>query len=224
MKQLPITNLKHQLRDLFKSLDFVSKNFLTGKEPETRKANSRIYYNIYQQLGLAWEYLGLQCQHWDGYKRTKDDQSVCKICGKVKGIKERYYFLPQSGLKTIGKRLDPNSTEIFRNKKEAMLFEDSINFQGVHLKVDVHNAYQSRLLTRNINMAAERIVSFSERGIKCSIDQHLIHIHLPEAGKKVVGKSYGGFVWELRKKTLRHFPVLFDFDQKGRLLEVTILR
>lgn len=45
MKQLPISDLKHQLCELFKSLDFVSKNFLAGKESKTRKANAQIYYN-----------------------------------------------------------------------------------------------------------------------------------------------------------------------------------
>lgn len=65
-------------------MDFVSENFLN--KDDINKKDFKIYYNIYQQLGLAWEYLGLQCRHWDGYKKIKNKKEVCKICGKVKGV------------------------------------------------------------------------------------------------------------------------------------------
>lgn len=92
--------VKEELKKLFKSLDFISKNFLNKKGISKKELN--IFYNIYQQLGLAWEYLGLQCKHWDGYKKTKEADMCCKICGKIKGVDESYYMLPAKGLKIIG--------------------------------------------------------------------------------------------------------------------------
>lgn len=83
--------LKKELNSLFKSLDLISENYLDGK---SHKKNDEQFYTIFQQLGIAWEFLGLQCKHWDGYKRTKEGHEVCKICGKVKGIDESYYISP----------------------------------------------------------------------------------------------------------------------------------
>ena len=74
--------LRKELKKLFKSMDFVSKNLLADGKAAGK--DFQIYFNIYQQLGLAWEFLGLQCRHWDGYRKTKDKKEVCKICGKVK--------------------------------------------------------------------------------------------------------------------------------------------
>ena len=74
--------IKKEFRRLFKSMDFVSNNFLNKEN--ISKGNLRIYFDIYQQLGLAWEFLGLQCKHWDGYKKVKGRKMACRICGKVK--------------------------------------------------------------------------------------------------------------------------------------------
>ena len=51
-------------------MDFVSKNFLE-KEDNSEK-DLRIFFDIYQQLGLAWEFLSLECKHREGYKKTTD--------------------------------------------------------------------------------------------------------------------------------------------------------
>lgn len=75
-----------------------------------------------------------------------------------------------------------------------------------------------------INIAAERVVMLKEDDIKCHIDQYLVDIELNKAGKKIGKKRYGGFPWEIKKKNLRNFPVLFDFDEKYRLLGLSILR
>lgn len=95
------SKLKKELRCLFKSMDFISKNFLYKKSID--KAALRIYFNIYQQLGMAWEFLGLQCRHWDGYKKVKGKEKACKICGQVKGGRNFYYLIPKTGTKKIGK-------------------------------------------------------------------------------------------------------------------------
>lgn len=76
--------IKEELRQLFRSMDFVSKKFLVDEKAAGK--DFQIYFNIYQQLGLAWEFLGQQCKHWDGYKKTREKHEVCKICGKVKGV------------------------------------------------------------------------------------------------------------------------------------------
>ena len=78
--------LKKEFKQLFKSMDFICDNYLNKKGiPEKDREP---FAGIYQQLGLTWEFLGLQCGHWDGYKKTRDKKEVCKICGKVKGVDE----------------------------------------------------------------------------------------------------------------------------------------
>lgn len=199
------SKLKKELRCLFKSMDFISKNFLYKKNID--RSALKIYFNIYQQLGMAWEFLGLQCRHWDGYKKVKGKEKACKICGQVTRTKK------------IGRMLKPNSKKIFNNKKEAELLNDSIEFHGALLNVDVHNSYKSK-----IDMAAERIVALKERGIKCYIDNHLVNIEWENDGEKIGKERYGGFAWEIKRENLRKFPVMFDFDENHRLLGVSILR
>jgi hypothetical protein len=80
-------HIKKELRKLFRSMDFVSKKFLADEKVAGK--DFQTYFNIYQQLGLAWEFLGQQCKHWDGYKKTREKHEVCKICGKVKGVKDK---------------------------------------------------------------------------------------------------------------------------------------
>lgn len=65
-------------------MDFISNKYL--KNEGAAGKDFQIYFNIYQQLGLAWEYLGQQCKHWDGYKQTRDKHEVCRICGKVRDV------------------------------------------------------------------------------------------------------------------------------------------
>lgn len=110
-------HVKRELKKLFKSMDFISKRFTGDEESGTK--DFQIYFNIYQQLGLAWEFLGLQCRHWDEYRRTKDKVEVCKICGKVKSVDESYYLLPNDDQKTIGRKLMPKSKKTFENKKDV---------------------------------------------------------------------------------------------------------
>lgn len=183
--------VKIELKRLFKSMDFVSNNFLNTED--ISKYKFQMYFNIYQQLGLAWEFLGLQCKHWDGYKKIKNGEKVCKICGKL--------------------------------KDKAEILNDTIKFHGALLNVDAHNSYKSNLLRgkNEINIAPERIVSLRERGIKCYIDGHLVSIELPSKGRKIGKEKYGGFAWEIKRKKLKNFPVIFDFDEKYKLLGLTIL-
>lgn len=214
--------LKRQLRTLFKSMDFVSKSFLNNEE--IGRGESQVFFNIYQQLGLAWEFLGLQCRHWEGYKRTRDKKEACKICGKIKGADDFYILLPKKGLKNLGVKANPNSKRTFENKKGAEIVNDTINFYGAVVNVDVHNSYKSNLFGQKINIAAERTVKVKEGDIECHIDDHLIHIRLCDRDRKSKGKRYGGFPWEIKKRNLKHFPVIFDFDEKYKFLGLTIFK
>ena len=166
--------LKKELKSLFRSMDYISDNYLNKEGIDDKELE--VFANIYQQLGMAWEFLGLQCRHWDGYRRTRDRKEVCKICGKVRGVDETHILLPVKGHKKIGRKKIPDSKKTFRTKKEAKILFDSIDFHGASLKVDVHNSYKSKLFKKelDVNIAAERIVQLKESGIECSIDQHSI--------------------------------------------------
>jgi len=216
--------VKRELRRIFRSMDFISSTFLNDDKLEERQI--RIYYDIYQHLGTAWEYLGLQCKHWDDFRKTRDGKEVCRICGKIKGVEERYHLLDKAKKKRIGRRIVPNSKKTFKNKREAALLKDSMDFHGAGLDVDVHNSYKSRLrgFGRQINIAAERMVTLKESGIKCSIDQHLISIKLEKSKRKTKKPPYGGFPWEIRKQNLKHFPVLFEYDDEYNFLGLSVFR
>jgi len=213
-------HIKKELKKLFKSMDFISKRFLAKEQAETKEFQT--YFNIYQQLGLAWEFLGLQCEHWDGYRKTRDKKEVCKICGKVKGVDDGYLLL-KTNQKVIGNKLMPNSKKTFENKKNATVLNDTIKFHGAALSVDVHNSYKSSLFgdKHKINIADERIVELKESGVVCSVDQHLINVRFDKNKGK---KKYGGFLWELKKEQLKHFPVIFEFDDDYNFLGLRILR
>ena len=214
--------IKKQLRGLFRSMDFLSKNFLDSEKMAQKKFE--VFFNIYQQLGLAWEFLGLQCKHWDGYKKTRDKREACKICGKIKGADDFHILLTQRGPKKLGVKLKPNSKKTFGTQKDAEIVDDTIDFYGALVNVDVHNSYKSSAFGKGINMAAERIVSIKEDDVECHIDKNLVHVRLVDRERKLGKKRYGGFPWEIRRKHLKHFPVIFDFDERYRFLGLTILK
>jgi hypothetical protein len=62
------TDLKRKPRWLFRSMDFVSRH------PELKRAGPEAerLAEVYQQLGLAWEFLALQCHHRSGWQRTRE--------------------------------------------------------------------------------------------------------------------------------------------------------
>jgi len=214
--------LKRDLKQIFRALDFVGKH-LNGRRPP--KATQQLYFDVYQALGLAWEFLGLQCKHWDGYKCGRDGKQVCRICGKIKGVQERLFLLTDSGMKRIGRRAAPTSKKTFANKSKAQIVHDQMVFHGAFVDVDVHNSYKSSLFGKDheITVAADRTVTLKESGIKCSVDEHVIDLKIEER-QKGQKPPYGGFPWELSKEKLKHFPVIFRFDDNYRFLGLTIIR
>lgn len=215
--------LKKEFKRLFKSMDFVCDNYLNKKDlPEKEKERFAV---IYQQLAQVWEFLALQCEHQDGYKKTRGKKEVCRICGTVKGAKESHILLSAKGQKKIRRQARPDSKKIFKSKQNARIIKDSIRFHGALLEVDVHNSYKSRLFKKDykINIAAERNVSLKENGVEYTIGEHIINIDLakPKKGDK---PPYGNFAFELRKKDLKQFPVIFHFNDDFKFFGLTILQ
>jgi hypothetical protein len=90
--------LKRKINALMKSMDFVSQHPALKRDDKTAQR----YAEIYQQLGLAWEYLGLQCKHRSRWRKASAGKLVCKVCGHIKGVKERWILIPSGETKKKG--------------------------------------------------------------------------------------------------------------------------
>ena len=205
-------------------MNFISDRYLARRSAPAKLMES--FYGVYQQLGVAWEFLGLQCGHWDGYRKLRDGKLACRICGKIRGADERWLLLPARGPKVIGHKTTPTSRQTFPDKKAATITEDCLQFHGANLRVSVHNCYQSRLFRdkHDIAVAADRIVRLQENGIECWVDTNLVHVKLQPKRDKTKPPHYGAFASELPKAKLKKFPVLFRFDERYRLQGVEIFR
>jgi hypothetical protein len=146
-KETEKDRLKREFKRLFRNMDFLCDDYL-NKEGVPEKEQER-FADIYQQLGQVWEFLALQCKHWDGDKKTKEHE---------------------------------------------------------------------------IDIAAERNVTLKERDVEYNIGKHRIDLDVEKPKKKGSKPPYGNFAFELRKKDLRHFPVIFKFDDDFKFLGLTILR
>ncbi len=205
-------------------MDFISNRYLARKRLPAKLAAA--FYDVYQQLGVAWEYLALQCRHWDGYRKVRGGKLACRICGTIKGTETRWLLLPAKGQKIIGRQTRPNSSHVFPSKQAATITEDSIQFHGATLHVSVHNRYESRLFRgkHDITIADDRIVRLLENGMECWLDSYSLHLKLPPHGKPIKPLPYSAFVWELPKRKLQKFPVMLEYDTRDRLQGVVILR
>ncbi len=211
-----------ELKALFRSMDFVSAH------PALRRHGKQAdrFAELYQQLGKFWEFLALQCDHKSGWRKTKEGPEICRECGSVKDSTERWILLPRKSKKKIGRKLLPNSDKTYLTKRKATVVDDTIEFHGAKLRVDVHNSYSSRLFRdSNLDMAvaAERIARLEEDGIECSVDRHIASIKLKKH-KRGERPPYGAFVWELPKRRLQKLPLMLEYNGGGELVEVSILR
>jgi hypothetical protein len=216
------SNLTREFKRLFRSMNFVSRHpSLNRRGPQGER-----FAEIYQQLGMLWEFLALQCRHTEGWRKTRERKLACRLCGTIRGVTERWVLLPRDGKKTIGRKLFPNSGETFPNKKAAMIVDDTIDFHGATVNVDVHNSYRSRLFERSkldVSIAAERIVRVEEGDIECWLDTHLVKLTLRKH-KRGERPPYGAFVFELPKRALKRFPILVEYDTRGELVGMTVFR
>jgi hypothetical protein len=218
--------LKRDLRRLFRSMDFIADRYLRGRAATGKTAER--FFTIYQQLAVAWEFLGLQCRHWDGYRKVREGKEACRICGKIKGTDEHWLLLPRAGRKRIGRCVFPVSTskKIFPAKNDAVIVADTVNFHGTKLTVEVQNAYKRRWPGggRDITIAADRMIRLREGEVECWLDSNLVHVRWRPELRAKHGLPYSAFPWELPKAMLKNFPILLEHNARNRFVGVTILK
>ena len=205
-----------------RSMDFVSRHPVMKQDT----AEARRLAEVYQQLGLAWEFLALQCPHRGGWRKVRDGKSACKICGLIRGVKEPWRLLPREGKKTIGRRALPNSKRIFPNRKAGTVVNDTINFHGAKLNVEVLNPHRSTsrfFRKHDWTIAANRMVRLEEDGIEVRFDSFSVGVKLK---KHKLGEMppYTHFVSELPRKFLKKFPVMLQFDKQNQFTGLVIFK
>ncbi len=215
-------DLQSDLRRVFRSMDFVSRHPALKQDT----AEARRMAEVYQQLGLAWEFLALQCKHRDGWRKLRDGKSACKVCGLIRGAKEQWLLLPRDGKKTIGRRAMPNSKRTFPNRKAGTVVNDTIVFHGAKLKVEVLNPHRcnSRFFRKHDwTIAADRLVRLEEDGIDVRFDTNLVTVEMRKH-KRGEMPPYSHFVSELPRKLLKNFPVMLQFDKRRRFTGLVIFK
>jgi|GEM_PF-722449 len=223
MKTHP-ADLSHEFKRLFRTMTFVAgRSALHERGPQAQR-----FAEIYQQLGVLWEFLALQCRHTAGWRKLRAGKLACKLCGTLRDAPERWLLLPRDGRKTVGRKRLPNSGETFPNKRVATIVDDTIAFHGATLSVAVHNAYRSRMLRSgsgecDVSIAADRCVRVREGAMECWMDTSLAQLTL-RGRKRGERPPYGAFVFELPKRVLKRFPILIEHDSRGDLVGVTVFR
>lgn len=216
------TQLQRDLRRVFRSMDFVSKH--PALKRDTKEA--RRFAEIYQQLGLAWEFLALQCKHRGGWRKLRDGKSACKVCGLIRGEKEHWLVLPREGKKTIGRRSLPDSKRTFPNRKAGTVVNDAIEFHGAKLNVEVLNPHRSTsrwMRGRDWTISEDRLVRLEEGGVEVSFCSFQVEVKLRKH-KRGEMPPYSHFVSELPRKFLKKFPVMLQFDQRRRFTGLVIFK
>jgi len=215
-------SLKQDLRRLFRSMDFVSQH--PALKREGREAERLA--EIYQQLGLAWEFLAMQCRHRSGWRKNHEGKFLCKVCGLIRGAKQPWLLLPRDGKKAIGCRAMPNSKRTFPTRKAATVVNDTIDFHGAKLNVEVLNPHwsQSRWFRKHDwTIAADRLLRLKESGVEVRFGTHLVTVELRKH-KRGEMPPYSQFVWELPRKLLKHFPVMLQFDKRRRFTGLVVFK
>lgn len=105
----PPSRLKSEFRRLRRSMDFASTHRSLNSP---RRKLGRQLAEIYQQLGLVWEFLALQCRHEEGYRTTRSGDSACRICGTLEGTCERWTLQPAKDRKPRRKTIRPVSAKV----------------------------------------------------------------------------------------------------------------
>jgi hypothetical protein len=215
-------SLKQDLRRLFRSMDFVSQHPALKQEG----LEAERFAELYQQLGLAWEFLAMQCRHRSGWCKNHEGKFLCKACGLIRGAKQLWLLLPRDGKKAIGRRAMPNSKRTFPTRKAATVVNDTIDFHGAKLNVEVLNPHwsQSRWFRKHDwTIAADRLLRLKESGVEVRFDTHLVTVELRKH-KRGEMPPYSHFVWELPRKLLKHFPVMLQFDKRRRFTGLVVFK
>jgi hypothetical protein len=214
------SQLQPDLRRLLRSMDFVARH--PALKQDTTEA--RRLAEVYQQLALAWEFFALQCTHRGGWRKLRNGKSACKVCELIRGMKEQWLLLPHEGKKTIGRHALPNSQRTFSNRRAATVVNDTIEFHGAKLNVEVLNDHRSRFFHKHDwTIAADRLVRLEEGGIDVRFDSHLVTVELRKH-KRGEMPPYSHFIWELPHKLLKKFPVMLQFDKRRRFTGLVIFK
>ena len=205
-----------------RSLDFVSRHPALKRDT----AEARRLAEVYQQLGLAWEFLALSCKHRGGWRKVRDGKSACKICGLIRGVKEPWLLLPREGKKTIGRRALPNSKRTLPHRRAATVVNDTVDFHGAKLNVEVLNPHRSTARffgKHDWTIAADRLVLLEEDGIEVRFDSFSVGVKLRKH-KRGEMPPYTHFVSELPRKLLKKFPVMLQFDKQNQFTGLVIFK
>ena len=199
-------------------MDFISKH----PALQRNSVQGRQFAAVYQQLGVAWDLLAMQCKHRGGWRRASNGKLACKI----RGSEEPWLLLPRNGRKSIGRRAMPISRRTFPSRKEATLVNDTIHFHGARLTVEVLNQHQSNFQgfrKHNWTIAADRLVNLKESGVEVRFSSGLITVQLR---KHIRGEMppYSHFVGELPRKFLKEFPVMLQFDKRNRFTGMVVFK
>jgi hypothetical protein len=213
-------SVRQTMQQLMRAMDFASRHPALNQPGRKGKQMAEIY----QLLGSAWEMLALQCPHRSGWTKLKDGTQTCKACGTHKGAREKWLLLPRTGIKSIGRMSRPTTAQTLPNRKAATVVKDEIRFHGARLRVDVLNPHQSSLLGwRDITIAADRLIDLREEDLRIGISEHLVRLS-SAARRPIKGLPYSGFLSELPRRLLERFPVMVEYDRRGRFVGVVIFR
>ena len=164
-------HIRQELRQLMRSMDFLSRHPALDKPG---REGHRLT-EIYQQMGRVWEFLALQCHHRAGWRKLRDGERACKVCGTLQGVNERWLLLSRTGSKVIGSQTRPTTKSILPTRKAATVVKDRVSFHGARLSVEVLNPHKSRLFRKHdISVAADRLVELQESGLICQWDDHTV--------------------------------------------------
>ncbi len=103
-------------------MDFVARHPALKQDT----AGARRFAEIYQQLGLAWEFLALQCTHCGSWRKLRDGKSACKICGTIRGVKDPWLLLPR-----VGKIVSELPRKLLKKFPVMLQFDKRRRFTGL---------------------------------------------------------------------------------------------
>ena len=77
-------------------MSFVSRHPALNR----RGQQAERFAELYQQLGMLWEFLALQCRHTEGRRKAREGKLACKRCGTIRPPYGAFLFeLPKRALK-----------------------------------------------------------------------------------------------------------------------------
>lgn len=120
----------------------------------------------------------------------------------------------------------PNSKRTFPNRKTGTVVNDTVEFHGAKLNVEVLNPHRSTsrwMRGRDWTISEDRLVRLEEGGVEVSFCSFQVAVKLRKH-KRGEMPPYTHFVSELPRKFLKTFPVMLQFDQRRRFTGLLIFK